>query len=389
MKKKKWTNSVKLLMVFSLFIILSCQREDLTPPNLDNYDVSAEQVKSIAQNFSQTSVFENSPNKLLKTGSNDSKKNREIEKIYSISKNNNVAFYIITYQPTGFVIVSATKKEEPILAYSEINTFDTNEISYGLQMWMECFKERIFKLKISNITVPIAITNEWDKLSDEEWDPENPDLPSYNITVGPLINTTWGQGPGFNSLLTPINSQLPPTGCVATAMAQVMKYHQYPNSYNWSEMPNNYGTSETARLMRDIGSAVGMTYDLEGSGADVEKEVAQSFINDFGYSGSAQFIGDYLSNYEKIPLEIDAGRPVILRGGTKKYWAGLIPYYADGHAWVCEGYSQTAGDGIVQLRLYMNWGLNGSNNGFYSFSNFNPGIYSFNYKAGMVIGIKP
>jgi hypothetical protein len=62
----------------------------------------------------------------------------------------------------------------------------------------------------------------------------------------------------------------PPVGCVAVATAQIMKYYQYPNSYNWSIMPNNPGSLETARLMKEIGERLGVKYDCDASSAKTE-----------------------------------------------------------------------------------------------------------------------
>lgn len=178
-----------------------------------------------------------------------------------------------------------------------------------------------------------------------------------------------------------------------------IRYHQYPKNYNYSIMLdrirfsreyNTSGANEIARLMRDIGSAVGMDYGCDGSGADTEDEVASSFKSDFGYS-SASYHENYTGSnkYEWVKSEINAGRPVIFRGGSKKYWAGIIPYYADGHAWVCDGYRETKNGIFTHLKFYMNWGWNGRHNGWYSFNNFNPENSTYNYKIGIVTNIKP
>ena len=68
-------------------------------------------------------------------------------------------------------------------------------------------------------------------------------------------------------------------------MGQIMKFHEFPNNYNWEDMPDDRGTNETARLMRDIGQAVGMNYSCGLSGADSE-DAASAFRNTFGYSGA-------------------------------------------------------------------------------------------------------
>src|SRR5690606_36004508 len=99
-------------------------------------------------------------------------------------------------------------------------------------------------------------------------------------------------------------------GCVATATAQIMKYHQFPYNYNWSDMPNLYGTTTTAGLMRDIGTAVNMNYTCDGSKANTRTEVASAFKNNFGYSSATY--ADY--NLQIVRSELNYNRPVVLRG---------------------------------------------------------------------------
>ncbi len=69
-------------------------------------------------------------------------------------------------------------------------------------------------------------------------------------------------------------------------MAQVMSYYEFPAGYDYDDMPDNNGTMETARLIRDIADAVNMNWGCDGSGANTKKEIASSFVNDFGYSSS-------------------------------------------------------------------------------------------------------
>jgi len=153
-------------------------------------------------------------------------------------------------------------------------------------------------------------------------------------------------------------------------------------------MPLNSGSNETAKLMRDIGNSVNMDYGGDGSSADTETEARNSFVNHFGYSSNAKFISYSIST---VVQQLKWKYPVLMRGGDKKYWGGLIPYYSDGHAWVCDGFKSITyhDSGNSYLRFHMNWGWNGTNNGWYSCNNFNPGGYDFNYKTGCVINIHP
>ena len=128
--------------------------------------------------------------------------------------------------------------------------------------------------------------------------------------LGPLMTTTWGQRKPYNDSVRfegcP-TAGTAPTGCVATAMAQVMKFHEFPANYNWANMPDNTGTTETATLMRDIGEAVDMQYSCGGSGAYMN-DAASAFSNDFGYQ-NANYSG---FNRDEVIQQIRWNRPVLL-----------------------------------------------------------------------------
>ena len=156
-------------------------------------------------------------------------------------------------------------------------------------------------------------------------------------------------------------------------------------------MPDLESSIETARLMRDVGSAVHMDYGCNGSSANSKDEIASSFRNDFGYSSASYYTG---FNAETVKRELNRNRPVILRGGRKSGW-WIFATYKDGHAWVCDGYrssliyNEDCSMGWGYLYLHMNWGWNnGDVNGYFSFNNWNPENLTFNYKKGMVYNIK-
>lgn len=400
MKKKNLIISSSLFFV--VIFIFSCQKEDILlvkDYHLKATEVTTDLANKVAVNFSKTKSFRTNPkdsNDLLKSTSANDFAEKEIDNVFSISdKDGGIAFYIITFKPSGFVFISATLKEEPILAFSSTSYFEMNDIPFGLQMWIDVRTQRIQEIKTSDIEIPEGVKAEWDKYVDAPgWtDPEtgepgpvpNPNEGDYTIEKVLAFSPKWEQKNNFNALLNMIDGQLPPAGCVAVAMGQIMKYYQFPSRYNWSAMPNTYATNTTAQLLKDIGSAVGMTYGLDGSSADTETKVPPAFKS-FGYSSSVRYSG-YSSDI--IESEIDANRPVIFRGGTKKYWAGIIPYYGDGHAWVCYGYHAASLSGYGYFSIYMNWGWRESYDGWYSYNNFDNGNGTFNYNVGTIIGIKP
>ncbi|NHN25767.1 hypothetical protein FIA58_008780 [Flavobacterium jejuense] len=400
MKKFKQTKWLAVLIVAG--ILFSCSNSDTNDAvdkmiANDDFAVSKTVAEKIATDLLLVNTAENLTNKSLKNAT--IKEEKKIKSIIEVpDKDKKAAFFIINYEGGGFIILAGDKRSEPVLAFSETNEFDMNSEFFptGLVSWLYASKENIEKIRSKNAKIDSQTEMQWENLQKGGADvvsykiiePEEPDCTPYTIQKGPFLQTTWGQGCGYNSQ-TPSMTCGPCshawTGCVATAMAQVMKYHQYPTSYSWSSMPNSYGTSTTATLMKNIGTAVNMNYTCDGSGANTQNEVASSFINDFGYSTASY--GGY--NYQTVKTQLGYNRPVILKGGRKSGW-WIFGQYKDGHAWVCDGYLNYIDPcwGSM-LKFNMNWGWDGTYNGWYSFNNFNPGSNTFNYQTGMVYNIKP
>jgi len=385
-----------VILLASIFFT-SCTKEEqiYKGSELDNmkHFVSVDKAIDIAQSLN---IEPNKNNGFFKRKMTKSCKS--VTETEIISNDTVASFYVINFaNNSGFVIISADTRAFPILAYSTESNFEVDSTNLGLEEWININKLYIDKVRDGSVSSNQFIEEQWELLIyPDNIDPEDPCMqePTF-ITVGPLLNTNWGQGCNYNDLCPVFTNNYcnhAPTGCLATAMAQIMRYHSYPSTYNWSTMPNNSGSAETARLMKNIGVAVNMEYGSSGSSADTEAEGRSSFVNDFGYSADAQYINYYDgSNYTRVVSSVGIGRPVLMRGGRKAYWGGIIPYYADGHAWVCDGYMSYYDPclGYGSLHLHMNWGWNGSSNGWFAFNNFNPGSYTFNYKTGAVINIHP
>ena len=112
----------------------------------------------------------------------------------------------------GFMLVSADDVAVPMLGYTDSGTFDPNNIPEPLQYWLGEYAKQIAYAKENNIkTSEIGLT-----------------FPSDWKTIQPYVKTKWGQNTPFNRFTPVLNNKQCPTGCVATAMAQVMNYYQYP-----------------------------------------------------------------------------------------------------------------------------------------------------------------
>lgn len=227
----------------------------------------------------------------------------------------------------------------------------------------------------------------------------------------PLMTTKWNQSPYYNALC-PANSV---TGCVATAMAQIMKYWNYPakgtgfhsynhptygtlsanfggTTYQWSSMPNtvNSANNAVATLMYHCGVSVNMDYSPQSSGAYVIQDSPTpqacseyALKTYFGYRSTLQ--GVQRNNYNQtqwinlLKIELNAGRPVLYAG----FGSG------GGHAFVCDGYDNNN-------FFHFNWGWGGSSDGYFQTSALNPGSLGtgggsggFNSDQQVVIGIQP
>lgn len=143
--------------------------------------------------------------------------------------------------------------------------------------------------------------------------------------VEPLLQTKWGQGSGFNEFIP--NGY--PVGCVAVAMGQIMKYHEYPESYSWNMMNNIYATSVTAQFLYEIGRNVKMEYKPLGSISNINNALS-AFKNNYGYSDAK--IIDH-SDFE-VTSQLRKNRPVYMRGEDNNRKVG--------HAWVCDGFFSTS-----------------------------------------------
>lgn len=401
MNKLKETKLSLMLFLLTLFLF-SCNEQEENfgikqNPLQETNLVSKSSAELIAKNLLFDENLSNSKTAYSKTTVKKFNK-KEVETIFEVpDKNNQTAYFIINYKKGGFIILAGDKRAEPILAFSEINSFDVNQENFpsGLVSWLYTTKVDIENIRKTNALINNENKTAWENLLKGGADvatykvPDDTDCNPYTMQKGPYLQTTWGQDCGYNSL-TPLKSCVSCgghalTGCVATAMAQVMKYHSFPSKYSWSAMPNSVGTNSTAILMSDIGIAVDMDYGCSSSGASTEDEVASSFRNDFGYRTASY--ADY--NYQTVQNELDNGRPVILSGGKNIGW-WIFGNYDDGHTWVCDGYINYVDPcwGST-LKYNMNWGWNSLYNGWFSFNNFNPGSYTFNYKRGMVYNIKP
>lgn len=420
---KFYKSSVFFIFAFCILVI-SCnphleKKNNISP--LDENSVSLIEAKHGAKKVNSTFV-KNLKNSYSKIDKSNLSTDKEVEDVIAVPDEIKPSYYIINYKNGGFVIISADKRIEPIMAYSEVGSYKKSGIlPRGLANWLIKNHSNISRIKNNpSIKRPENVKNLWKELlsdlnkntSGNSIGRNVPVAPPcqnqyYNTTIGPLLATQWGQACDYNDYCPSGNicNSHTWTGCVATSMSQIMRYWQFPSNYNWSSMPNNSGNLEVARLMHDAGLSVGMTYSDNGSGA-FTSNVPNALKNNFGYS-SVSF-GDYDSN--AMINEMNAHRPVLLSGFTDHneqdflWWKISDNPAGEGHAWVCDGYQYNSYSycdcscGGSYSMLHMNWGWNeigtsNNYNGWYNEGNWTVArtdqTLNFQYFKQMVYNIHP
>lgn len=296
----------------------------------------------------------------------------QLDLAYTFRAENGTATAYVFNFGNGFVVVSADDSYHPILGYSENGNFSYDNAPDGLLFMLGEVNREIAKCITENIVQSSDIVCQWKNL--EAYGVLNPEK---NIPlVGPLVQTKWDQG-------APYNMYVPngyPTGCVATAMAQLMKYWEWPiqgtgehsyvwhgqtlsanfgeTTYDWANMLNVYSTGTispenkeaVAVLMSHCGISVDMMYASDGSGA-FSTDVPGAINSYFSYSDHATHIGKSASYDDWVALlktNLDQHIPLYYSGQGDD----------GGHAFICHGYDN---DGL----FYFNWGWGGNSDGWF------------------------
>lgn len=306
--------------------------------------------------------------------------------------------YIYNVEGGGFVIVSASKYVKPVLAYSLRHGYD-GEIPETAWYFINNYSKNIDYCEKLGIMMNDDVENEWNLL-------ENNELPiARNAkTVEPLIQTLWNQNYPYNYYAPECNNYWNGNhcyaGCVACAMAQIMKYWDHPahghgshsyvhstygelsanfgaTTYDWDMMPLELGwqandeAKAVALLMYQCGVSVNMNFGADSSGA-YSKDVETAMRKYFGYCAAIYKERSQYSEDEWIALlksELDKSQPVYFSGSSDS---------GGGHAIVCDGYD--AND-----YFSFNLGWSGSGNDYYSIND----VAGYHNNEAVVMNIKP
>ncbi|MBQ6209345.1 MAG: C10 family peptidase [Prevotella sp.] len=312
--------------------------------------------------------------------------------------------YIINDEENGrFVIVSADDRMFEVLGYSDNGVFDESQAPCGLLALLESYNVLYDSLSVCKKDVP------------------KQKIRKANFKkIDPLIKSKWNQRSPYNDRcpydVSKSETERCLSGCVATAMAQVMNYHKYPNQcqgtysyktpfdmflqldydtiyFDWSKVQDTYNyyidseghyvdvpertkeeNNEVAKLMYACGVSVSMEYGVGSSGAK-SQNIPYAMINYFKYNPNIAYKDKkYYSDDEWddiILQDLEAGHP-ILYSGANNFW--------DGHQFVLDGCDEEG-------RYSFNFGWSGSSDGFYYLTGTNS--IHYNWIQDMVCRITP
>ncbi|MDR2127120.1 MAG: C10 family peptidase, partial [Prevotellaceae bacterium] len=381
-----------------LLLLLLCSALFVLPLRAER--VSVEKAEKAAQYYvrSTQKLSRLSGLNLIRTVS------KQVKRTSHSASQDEPVYYVFSLDGNrGFVIVAGDDVAVPVLGYSDENAYD--ESNLNLMYWMECLSGEIVYAIENNIAQGEETKTMWAACENG-----NPAVPmSVRDYVEPLMQTKWDQDAPYSDLCP--NQWY--TGCVATAMAQIMKFHNHPaqgtgshsyihptlgtvsanfgnTEYGWSDMTNTYNSSSSAAaksavatLMFHCGVSVDMEYGIDGSGA-YESKIPNAIRTYFDYDAGALYLHRNYYSYAEwlsmIKTELkDNSRPLFYVGYSN----------SSGHAFVFDGYDENN-------FVHVNWGWGGSSDGYFEISALSPGTIGigggsggYNYSQTMITGIKP
>ena len=296
-------------------------------------------------------------------------------------------YYVINYADNaGFAVVSTTRtNENPLLVVTEAGNYTPGEetTSEGFNMYMDLLDASMSRERPGIDPNPPAGPTTEDSVEE--------------FNVGPFLSVKWGQEYPYNMYCPPYYADSTArydAGCVATAIAQIMSYYEYPSQLtltyveetppptqylDWNTIKSHVGGlsscnctdhTQLAHLIAEVGKRANTTYTANGSGSSMYSSLR--CFEDLGYNLD---VSDSFYSFTLAKRELNNNRPV--------YMIGFLPTNDTGHAWVADGYKQINyiqttyeyelnGRPVIvdqtittQYYLHLNWGWDGCNNGYF------------------------
>ena len=371
----------KFFVILSLFVATTV----LAGP------VSKEQARQLAADFVKTR-----PAAAASKAAGNVTQQADALSLVTLSQNRQEAmaapFYIFNIgERQGFVIISGDDRTAPVLGYSDEGCIDPERMPENLRYWLDDYAQQLKTLAQMDDTQATRALRA----------PRRDRMQTHN-SIAPLITTKWDQAtpywnecPQFMVSDDPADGyELAYTGCVATAMSQIMYFYKQPaaieheipaytftygnglgdygtatmaalepTTFDWEHMRETYTgaedevyTSAVAHLMFYVGCSVKMQYGTSASGAYTD-DIPKGFAL-FGYGSKIAFRNDYTQQAwdELVYSELAAGRPMIYNGTAGS---------GGGHSFICDGFEYGE-------YFHINWGWGGMGNGFFQLSIMNP-----------------
>ena len=327
----------------------------------------------------------------------------------SMPESKGAAFYVVNVGDGAFVIVAGDDAARPVLGYSTSRAFPqkVERLPDNVDGWFaEMARQVAFAAEHQEGKSYFA--DQWERLSPSKEASKAPSNQDYDPLptpqAGPLLTTTWDQGQYYNALCPSYDGiNHTPTGCVATAMAQIINYWGYPihgrgshsyesnygtltvnydsATYNYTQMPALLTSSSTtaevaevSKLMYHCGVSVSMDYN-PGESSSYRQAARTAFVDNFNYVPSLSWVEkNQFSNAEWMTLmetDLDQNHPILYSG-----------HGSGGHTFVCDGYNDSN-------FFHFNWGWSGNADGWFALTVLNPYGFDFSSNQDAVIGIRP
>lgn len=356
--------------------------------------VTVDEARQIARSFATT--------KARKVKGNENITLAYVQKQRIESADSVPMLYVFNINKEGFMVISADDVAEPVLAFCENNPFNEDNLPPNVKNWLDGY----------------ALEITWAKTHTSISSTENKAPLKAKKTVSPLVKSTWNQTLPYNDQCK-FNNVTCYTGCVPTAMAQIMyfwattgkdgkkykggstalpayttrtKKYTVPkkgalDAFSWADMKKGMPTNVTeknavATLMRYCGQGAKADYTgtQNGTGATFV-DALYAFQHYFGYNLNMHltYSNDMTSSEwtNLIYKELANGRPVMMAGDSNKN-------DDQGHAFICDGYDTTSG------KFHFNWGWGGQYDGYYKMSALKPSTNSdYSYDKYAIVNIQP
>ena len=355
--------------------------------------VEPEKALEVAKKFWSNKAENNEPVEFVRCSTDKMAKAGSRLKL----QENNPQFYIFTPENSGgFVIVSGEDELPAIVGYSTQGAGLATEMPSVLVEWLGEYSEYVNDVR-AGVIEPAAVQA------------------AAGTRIEPMLKTSWNQGAPYNNMCPTVNGQPTPTGCTATAMAQIMKFHEWPKSptcnityhnnvtdetenidltshvYDWANMLDHYRGSynqkqanAVAQLMVDVGKAIQSNYAPAGTGS-TPTNVCDALVNVFDYTPQIVMVNRRETTEEAfmslIRDNLEARQPLLFSGHSQNIESG--------HAFVCDGIDENN-------LLHIDWGWDGAYNGYFSMTYMKPdgvgtggGAGRYNVGMGVVANIRP